>query len=302
MKIRFALLLSLFALIGAGKAWLDHSLNWQLDQLFHALNPAWQGQYQQARLSWLGDIHLDGIQLNNTKPAQIEIKSLQIPQAWQFSQPYFYPKTAKIRFKQIKLSQMDFEPNRKALFQLLGYSTYHLDQSLLRSLGYLVIQGQAELSYTQEDTETLILNLSFIDEQLGRWQIQLQAKPLHWQQFIRGEIQMDKWQQQIHWQQAQISFKPGSLWLPLLDALAQKQKLSLAELQNQLIDKMGRDLKPWLRQQSQNDIKDKLRTSIQHNKALSILLKPQQSLTIANLYQIPLTQWAARLQARLISN
>lgn len=298
-KIRFAVLLGMFAVIGAGKAWLDHSLNWHLDQLFDNLNPLWQGQYQSANVSWLGDIQLNEVQLHQQDKLAITLKSLNIANAWQFVNPRFYQHKATILLNGLRLEQSDFSQSRQMLFQIIGYGAYHLDNNLLQSIGYLKSQGQAQLTYTQLEPQRLAFKLIFIDDKLGTWHLSLDAMPLNWQQFLNADFPWQTWDSHIHWQQATLNFEPGVLWLPLLDALAQQQKLSLNDLQTQLIEKMQHDLQPWLRQQDSNSIKTSLQSLIQQGQGITLTLNPEQALSLKGLYQLPLEQWAGRLRAQL---
>ncbi len=293
-KIRFVLLLIIFALIGAGKAWLDHSLNWHLDQLLLQLKQA-QVHYKKARSTWNLNVEAQNVNLKLNSGLNLFAEHIQLTPAWQFAHSSLYQDQGQLTLTGLALSESGFEKPHKSLLQLLGYGDYHADDNLLHSLGYPHLQGSAQFYYQQTADQTLQFNLSVQDKQLGLWKLQLIASPLHWQQLPQ---QFKSWQQ-IQWQQAQLSFTPGALWLPLLDALAQKQGVSLPALQTALQEKITQDLRFWLPQQNLSEIKAKLEATLKQGQTLALELKPQQSLSVAQLYQLPLPQWAARLQARL---
>lgn len=143
-------------LLGGGKAYLDHQLAKQLNQLLAKIAPEMVLHYQSINLSLLGEIVISQVQWylpNNKQP--IEIKNIIVPQAYLLAWHDWdtFPLITRINAKKITLTLPDTTSTPPLLFNLLGYANYYLNFAELHQLGYQQIEADAQMILKVTDNQ-----------------------------------------------------------------------------------------------------------------------------------------------------
>jgi len=291
-KILFGFVLLLAMLVGGMKAWGDHSLNYRLRQLIIS-NSVGQIKYQQANLAWNAGIRLEQVSFELVEQGlTMRGQAVNLDSLLPFVLPPHAPPYWRVDVEQFQLDWQLANTIRVNVLNLLGYQAYLIDDGLLKRLAYPGLRADLRLTIQQLESNSLAFHIQVDDPQLGQLTLDLQAA-LSWQQLLQA--QSPTFWSDVAWQQVQLTYTPASLWSALLTQLAKRQNQSLLDLHTGLRQKIQADIKSWLANQNQAEIRGVLKAFIEQNKAISIQLNMEEAMSLKALLDTPLTHWGRRL-------
>ncbi|MDY6993076.1 MAG: hypothetical protein SVR94_10805 [Pseudomonadota bacterium] len=278
--IGVVLLLLIATALGGGKAYIDYQLNHQfktqLQKQFDKLS------LSQVRLSWLGTLLLQHVQLLISPYPPLSIAQVRIPQVYHYYGQR-WPAVSQMVFQDVTLSLEHYDTSIPMIMNLLGYSRYAVSMQTLRDLGYAILTV---------DTITVTLF-----KQAPQLKLEMQASHLGQLTVIAhltASPQTLSLEALKHSQLTELNliYRAGKIIDDIFTHLAQRNKMTLSDLKQNLIAQLHQDLN---RAKVNADILKGLAEFIQTPSQLMIQLQPHSPVSITAMMSTELTQWRLTL-------
>ncbi|ALG68439.1 hypothetical protein [Beggiatoa leptomitoformis] len=288
-------LLLLTAILGGGKAYIDHWLNNSIANTLNTNFPQANIRYQQAHLSITGAIQLENLTIDTPTLQDIHITQVTLYRVYQWYNPQQLPENAQIHLSGLQIPLNDAAPPIPVWLNLFGYAPYYVTPTELRRLGYLSFNADVDIQAIRQ-TEQQIRLQALIDG--GSWgKLQLQTTLEN----VPPPAQLQRSAQQIALAELTLSFSEQGLLKQLWGLWAQRNDTTIDLLQEKLIQTIQTGL-AQTKLPFDASLMQSLRRFIQNPTHLRLSLKPMQALSLNKMLQIPLTDLVQSLRLMMDNN
>jgi len=262
----------LAATLGGAKAYIDHQLDQELGKIAKQITV----EYSQVSSSLLGQVVVENIDLNSY--GQVHINRIILHQAYQFYNNL--PKSMSLNLEGVQIPINNTTQPIPLLISAFGYEPYYLSLQELYNLGYSKIDADISLDAKLQNNKLSVLGI--IDANIwGKFTILAEldkvAKPFNTMELVSF----------------QVKYFDHELVNKAISHLAQRNKITPTQLQQNFISKLTNDIK-------QADITNNLKQFMQNPKVLTINLEPKLPMNINVLKTFPLQNFRLTITASTI--
>jgi len=276
--IGVVLLLLIATALGGGKAYVDYQLN-------HQFKTQLQKQFDtitlsKIQLSWLGTLLLQHVQLLISPYPPLSIAQIRIPQVYHYYGQR-WPAVSQMVFKEVTVSLEHYDTSIPMIMNLLGYGRY-------------AFNIQSDLGYATLTVDTITVTML---KQASQLKLEMQASQLG-QLTVIAHLTAPPRTLSLealkHSQFTQLNFiyRAGKIIDDIFTHLAQRNKMTLSALKQNLIAQLHQDLN---RAKVNADILKGLENFIQTPSQLRIQLQPYSPVSITAMMSTELIQWRLTL-------
>jgi hypothetical protein len=289
----FIILLILAATLGGAKAYLDYQLRKQLDIWKNSVADQVIIDYQAVKMSLLGAVIIDNLQLTTTNLVPVQIDRVILHQAYQFYRPNRLPQQLSIAIQGVHIPITDTTSSVPVLIiTALGYAPYYLSPSEWRAMGYTDFNADLYLE-TQFNQDKLHFVGTVAADTWGDLVlvVDLNKVPaLETWTSLAGQIQLTT---------LVVSYISKNLISRVFTRLAQRNTMTTDQFKQTLINKIQNDLQQ-LRIALEASSQASLQQFIQTPQTLTMQLQPNPPLAISALWNASPAQLGLKITTTTI--
>ena len=260
----------LAAILGGAKAYLDHQLHLKLDKTI-ATNKI-KAEYSKISSSLLGQVIIEDLRLNNF----VQIDKVILSKAYQFYDKL--PESMDLNLEGVQISLDNTNKSVPMLIYVLGYAPYYTNLKELSALGYSNLRADVSLNAKLQNKK-LLLSGTVEANKWGNFDILAELNNVSKSSIKRTKLVS-----------SQLKYFNKGLVNKVTDYLANRNKITSVQLQQNFITKLENDIK-------QTDITNNIQQFIKNPQVLTAYLKPKIPISVNNLIMLPLLKFELKITA-----
>ncbi|MCK5876673.1 MAG: hypothetical protein KAG43_03470 [Candidatus Marithrix sp.] len=267
---KLIIIMVLAAILGGAKAYLDHQLHLKLDKTI-ATNKI-KAEYSKISSSLLGQVIIEDLRLNNF----VQIDKVILSKAYQFYDKL--PESMDLNLEGVQISLDNTNKSVPMLIYVLGYAPYYTNLKELSALGYSNLRADVSLNAKLQNKK-LLLSGTVEANKWGNFDILAELNNVSKSSIKRTKLVS-----------SQLKYFNKGLVNKVTDYLANRNKITSVQLQQNFITKLENDIK-------QTDITNNIQQFIKNPQVLTAYLKPKIPISVNNLIMLPLLKFELKITA-----
>jgi hypothetical protein len=270
-RIVFFLIISAIC-IGGFKAYIDHRIRLEMDNLKKSVSNQMLIEYTTANSSFLGEVVVDDIKLTPLNSTSIFIDKIIIHKAYLYYDPHKLPQKIQITVNGIRIPIRESPSPISMLMLAFGYSQYYLSPSELQRLGYS--DFTADLSVQAELKEKTLKALAlFAGQTWGNLKIVLDL------QNVTNTTDIPVAMAQASLENFSLTYTDSGLVNRLLTHLSERNAMQLVDFKRAMMKKIEKDIHR-VGLNLEDSVFLNLQEFIQKPAALNLYLKPSSPVAL----------------------